>query len=150
MVGNVVTGDITEDLILSGANIVKVGIGPGSACLTRRQTGVGRPQLSAVMDCADAAHQVGGMICADGGIVHPGDLCKAFVAGADFCMLGGYYAGTDEAEGELIDGQYKVFYGMSSGYAQEKHYNGMPKYRASEGRVIKAPYTGTTENRNND
>lgn len=102
MVGNVVTGDIVEDLILSGADIVKVGIGSGAQCLTRRQTGVGRPQFSAVVECADAAHQVGGMICSDGGITCPGDIGKAFGGGADFVMVGSLYAGTDEAEGEII------------------------------------------------
>lgn len=170
MVGNVVTGDITEDLILSGANIVKVGIGPGSVCLTRRQTGVGRPQLSTILECADAAHGVGGMICADGGVVYPGDICKAFAAGADFVMLGGFYAGTEEAADEIITRYYKSneyeleddipaipifdekksvkFYGMSSKCAQEKHYNGMPKYRASEGREVEIPYTGSMDDKN--
>lgn len=102
MVGNVVTGDIVEDLILSGADIVKVGIGSGAQCLTRKQTGVGRPQFSAVVECADAAHQVGGMVCSDGGITCPGDIGKAFGAGADFVMIGSLYAGTNEADGETI------------------------------------------------
>lgn len=102
MVGNVVTGDIVEDLILSGADIVKVGIGSGAQCLTRKQTGVGRPQLSAIIECADAAHQVGGMVCSDGGITCPGDIGKAFGAGGDFVMVGSLYAGTDEADGEII------------------------------------------------
>lgn len=102
MVGNVVTGDIVEDLILSGADIVKVGIGSGAQCLTRKQTGVGRPQFSAIVECADAAHQVGGMVCSDGGITCPGDIGKAFGAGADFVMVGSLYAGTDEADGEII------------------------------------------------
>jgi GMP reductase len=153
MVGNVVTGDITEDLILSGASIVKVGIGSGSACLTRRITGVGRPQLSTIMECAEAAHSVGGMICSDGGITCPGDVCKAFAAGADLVMVGGYYAGADEADGELIekDGKkYKIFYGMSSEYAQKKFYNGMPKYRASEGRVVEVPHKGPIDDINDE
>ena len=102
MVGNVVTGDITEDLILSGADIVKVGIGNGAQCITRRQTGCGRPQFSAIVECADAAHQVGGMICADGGITCPGDIGKAFGAGADFIMIGSLFAGTDEADGDVV------------------------------------------------
>lgn len=106
MVGNVVTGDITEDLILSGADCVAVGIGGGSACLTRKQTGCGRPQLSAVIECADAAHQIGGMVCADGGITEPGDLGKAFGAGADFIMIGGMFAGTDEADGDIVSKFY--------------------------------------------
>lgn len=165
MVGNVVTGDITEDLILSGADCVAVGIGPGGQCLTRPTTGCGRPQLSAIIECADAAHQVGGMVCADGGITCPGDLGKAFGAGADFIMIGSMFAGTDEADGELIskwvfNGEYepaadcsgfephlelkdfKQFYGMSSTLAQEKFGNGKPKYRASEGRVSLVPYVG--------
>jgi GMP reductase len=103
MVGNVVTGDITQDLILSGADIVKVGIGPGSVCTTRKLTGVGRPQLSAILECADAAHGVGGLVCADGGCTCAGDIAKAFGAGADFVMLGGMLAGTDEASGDLIE-----------------------------------------------
>ncbi|MDR0942226.1 MAG: GMP reductase [Holosporales bacterium] len=153
MVGNVVTGDITEDLILSGASIVKVGIGPGSACLTRRITGVGRPQLSAVIECAEAAHCVGGMVCADGGITCPGDVCKALGAGADFVMIGGYYAGASEADGEVIEKngkKYKIFYGMSSEYAQKKFYNGMPKYRASEGRLVEVPYKGSIDDINDE
>ena len=103
MVGNVVTGDITQDLILSGADIVKVGIGPGSVCTTRKLTGVGRPQLSAILECADAAHGVGGLVCADGGCTCAGDVAKAFGAGADFVMIGGMLAGTDEASGDLIE-----------------------------------------------
>ena len=99
MAGNVVTGDMTEDLILSGADIVKVGIGPGSVCTTRKLTGVGRPQFSTVIECADAAHGVGGMICADGGCTVPGDVCKSFCAGADFVMLGGMLAGHEESAG---------------------------------------------------
>jgi GMP reductase len=153
MVGNVVTGDITEDLILSGASIVKVGIGSGSACLTRRITGVGRPQLSTIIECAEAAHCVGGMICADGGLTCPGDVCKALGAGADFVMMGGYYAGTSEADGDVIEKnnkKYTVFYGMSSEYAQKKFYNGMPKYRASEGRVVEVPFKGSIDNVNDE
>ena len=168
MVGNVVTGDITEDLILSGADCVAVGIGGGSVCRTREKTGCGRPQLSAIIECADAAHQVGGMICSDGGITCPGDICKAFGAGTDFIMIGGLFAGTDEAEGEIIEkfvtnGDYdritidetsytfephlekkkfKQFYGMSSTLAQEKFQGGMKKYRASEGVITEVPYTG--------
>lgn len=108
MAGNVVTGDMTQDLILNGADIVKVGIGPGSVCITRSQTGVGRPQLSTILECADAAHGVGGMICADGGCTCPGDIAKAFGAGADFVMLGGMLAGTDEAAGDIITRTYET------------------------------------------
>ena len=108
MAGNVVTGDMTQDLIINGADIVKVGIGPGSVCITRSQTGVGRPQLSTILECADAAHGVGGMICADGGCTCPGDIAKAFGAGADFVMLGGMLAGCDEAAGQLVTKTYET------------------------------------------
>jgi len=145
MAGNVVTGDITEELILAGADIVKVGIGPGSVCTTRKMTGIGYPQLSAVIECADAAHGLGGQICADGGCVVPGDLAKAFGAGADFIMLGGMLAGHDECAGELVerDGrQFKTFYGMSSRAAMEKYSGGVAHYRASEGKEVLVEYRG--------
>ena len=138
--GNVVTPDVTEELILNGADIVKVGIGPGSVCTTRIQTGVGYPQLSAVIECADAAHGLGGHIIADGGCTCPGDVAKAFGAGADFVMLGGLLAGCDEGGGIVEDGKIK-FYGMSSTAAQDKH-GGRKDYRASEGRVVEIPYRG--------
>ena len=101
MAGNVVTGDMTEALILAGADIVKIGIGPGSVCTTRRVTGVGYPQLSAIIECADAAHGLKGQVCADGGCTVPGDIAKAYGAGADFVMLGGMLAGHDECDGEI-------------------------------------------------
>lgn len=145
MAGNVVTGDITEELILAGADIVKVGIGPGSVCTTRKMTGVGYPQLSAVIECADAAHGLGGLICADGGCTVPGDLAKAFGGGADFIMLGGMLAGHDECAGDIIerDGrQYKRFYGMSSRAAMEKYAGGVAQYRASEGKDVLVDYRG--------
>ena len=126
--GNVVTGEMCEELILTGADIVKVGIGPGSVCTTRKQTGVGYPQLSAVLECADAAHGLNGHIIADGGCACPGDIAKAFGGGADFVMLGGMLAGHDESGGELIvrDGkQFKLFYGMSSGTAMLKYAGGV-------------------------
>ena len=141
--GNVVTPDVTEELILRGADIVKVGIGPGSVCTTRIKTGVGYPQLSAVIECADAAHGLGGHIIADGGCTCPGDVAKAFGAGADFVMLGGMLSGCDEGGGEVVDGKIQ-FYGMSSSAAQEKH-GGRQDYRASEGRVVEIPYRGTIE-----
>ena len=145
--GNVVTREIVEELILvGGADIVKVGIGPGSACSTRMKTGVGMPQLSAVLECADAAHGVGGHIISDGGITCPGDMSKAFGGGADFVMVGGQFAGHDENPGEIIEEngkKMKHFYGMSSDKAQEKYYGKMEKYRSSEGRVLKIPYKGT-------
>jgi GMP reductase len=144
--GNVVTREIVEELILNGkVDVVKVGIGPGSACTTRLKTGVGMPQLSAVLECADAAHGVGGHIISDGGITCPGDMAKAFGGGADFVMVGGRFAGHDQNPGEVeeIDGKkYKFFHGMSSDKAQQTHYGKMEKYRASEGRVLKIPYKG--------
>lgn len=137
--GNVVTKEMTEELILAGANVVKVGIGPGSVCTTRKVAGVGFPQLSAIMECADAAHALGGHIMADGGCTCPGDVAKAFGAGADFVMVGGMFAGTDEAAGEITD-EGKEFYGMSSTEAMEKYSGGVVTYRASEGkRVIVKP-----------
>jgi GMP reductase len=145
MAGNVVTGEMTEELILSGVDIVKVGIGPGSVCTTRSMTGVGYPQLSAVIECADAAHGLGGLICSDGGCAAPGDLAKAFGGGADFVMLGGMLAGHTECAGEIIekDGrQYKRFYGMSSRTAMEKYAGGVAEYRASEGRETLVEYRG--------
>jgi len=173
--GNVVTGEMTEELILNGADIVKVGIGPGSVCTTRIQTGVGYPQLSAVIECADAAHGLGGHIIADGGCSCPGDVAKAFAAGADFVMLGGMLAGHDEGGGEVITKYYQTneleyevgehlnnrkhkveekkfvqFYGMSSDAANTKHFGGLKDYRSSEGREVLVPYRGavatTTQN----
>ena len=171
--GNVVTGEMTEELILSGADIVKVGIGPGSVCTTRIQTGVGYPQLSAVIECADAAHGLGGHIIADGGCSTPGDVAKAFAGGADFVMLGGMLAGHDEGGGEVIEKFYKTgewvrneqsldgqtqsitwedgidrkrfvqFYGMSSRSANDKHFGGLKDYRSSEGRTVLIPYKGS-------
>jgi GMP reductase len=170
--GNVVTGEMTEELILAGADIVKVGIGPGSVCTTRIQTGVGYPQLSAVIECADAAHGLGGHIIADGGCTCPGDVAKAFAAGADFVMLGGMLAGHNEGGGKVIDKYYKTgewrknvhtlegiesttwedaidrkqfvaFYGMSSDAANTKHFGGLKDYRSSEGREVLVPYRGS-------
>ena len=165
--GNVVTGEMTEELILAGADIIKVGIGPGSVCTTRIQTGVGYPQLSAVMECADAAHGLGGHIIADGGCTCPGDVAKAFAGGADFVMLGGMLAGHDQGGGEVVtkyyqtgeviredDGdqttwkdwierkQFVQFYGMSSDAANTKHFGGLKDYRSSEGREVLVPYRG--------
>ena len=139
MAGNVVTGDMTEELILAGADIVKVGIGPGSVCTTRKMTGVGYPQLSAIIECADAAHGLGGLICSDGGCTRPGDIAKAFGGGADFVMLGGMLAGHNESGGEVIEKDGKVFrsfYGMSSKSAMDKYSGGVAKYRAAEGKTV--------------
>ena len=146
--GNVVTGEMVEELLLSGADIIKVGIGPGSVCTTRIKTGVGYPQLSAIIECADAAHGLGGRIISDGGCTCPGDVAKAFGAGADFVMLGGMLAGHDEGGGELIDHNGKqevLFYGMSSVTAMEKHSGGVADYRASEGKTVSVPYQGPVE-----
>ena len=164
--GNVVTAEQTQELILNGADIVKVGIGPGSVCTTRVKTGVGYPQLSAVIECADAAHGLGGHVIADGGCTSPGDVAKAFAAGADFVMLGGMLAGHDEGGGDPIfthepqgewffrkdnetwhpvikKKEWRQFYGMSSQVANDKHNGGLQKYRAAEGKVVTVPYRGT-------
>jgi GMP reductase len=149
MAGNVVTGEMVEELILSGADIVKIGIGPGSVCTTREKTGVGYPQLSAIIECADAAHGLGGQVCADGGCETPGDVAKAFAAGADFVMLGGMFAGHDECSGDVIEEhgkKYKRFYGMSSTEAMEKHRGAVADYRSSEGRSVNVPYRGPVRN----
>lgn len=165
--GNVVTGEMTEELILAGADIVKVGIGPGAVCTTRIQTGVGYPQLSAVIECADAAHGLGGHIIADGGCTVPGDVAKAFAGGADFVMLGSMLAGHDEGGGDVITKYYQTseyvadfggseyvnevkrfvkFYGMSSKAANDAHNGGLKDYRASEGREVLVPYKGPVGN----
>lgn len=143
--GNVVTGEMVEELILAGADIIKVGIGPGSVCTTRIKTGVGYPQLSAIIECADAAHGLGGHIISDGGCKIPGDVAKAFGGGADFVMLGGMFAGHDESGGEIIEEngkKFRLFYGMSSQTAMDKHAGGVAEYRASEGKTVKVPYKG--------
>jgi len=160
MAGNVVTPEKTKELIQQGADIVKVGIGSSAVCRTRTQTGVGRPQLSAVLDCAKVAKREGAMVCSDGGIQKPADYVKAIAAYADFVMMGGYLAGYSESGGKLItrlvktgfvdeEGHdiidrkcYKLFYGMSSAFAQKQHYDGLPNYRASEGTVFEIPYKG--------
>jgi GMP reductase len=178
MAGNVCTPEMVQELILhGGVDIVKVGIGPGSACTTRLKTGVGYPQLSAIIECSHAAHGLKsndkhlGLICADGGCRTSADVVKAFAANADFVMLGGMLAGTEECEGEWeceylckaagvagtfwqsIDPGYETqkrktkltFYGMSSHKAQKK-YGGIKNYRASEGRVVSIPYKGLASN----
>ncbi|WMX15628.1 GMP reductase [Aureispira sp. CCB-E] len=145
LAGNVVTGEMVEELLLSGADVIKVGIGPGSVCTTRVKTGVGYPQLSAVIECADAAHGLGGQIISDGGCKIPGDIAKAFGGGADFVMLGGMLAGHDESGGETVteaNKSFKLFYGMSSETAMNKHSGGVAEYRASEGKTVKIPYRG--------
>ena len=147
--GNVVTGEMVEELLLAGADIIKVGIGPGSVCTTRIKTGVGYPQLSAIIECADAAHGLGGHIISDGGCTTPGDIAKAFGAGSDFVMLGGMLAGHTESGGELLEmngKKYKQFYGMSSATAMNKHVGGVAEYRASEGKTVKIPFKGDVVN----
>ncbi|XP_078458071.1 GMP reductase 2-like isoform X2 [Lampetra planeri] len=148
MAGNVVTGEMVEELILTGADIIKVGIGPGSVCTTRRKTGVGYPQLSAVIECGDAAHGLKGHIISDGGCTCPGDVAKAFGAGADFVMLGGMLSGHDQCGGETLerDGKkVKLFYGMSSDMAMKKYSGGVAEYRASEGKAVEVEYRGDAE-----
>lgn len=161
MAGNVTTPERTQELILAGVDIVKIGIGPGSACETRKVTGVGYPMASACIECADAAHGVKGRICADGGCRNVGDICKAFCLEADFVMIAGMLAGADECDGEWIDVGYRdidwewsaanpngpgiqykwfskkqlKFFGMSSYEAMEKFGGNEKEYRASEGSV---------------
>ena len=161
MAGNIASGDICLKL-LDYAGIIKCGIGSGSACLTRKQTGCGTPMVSLIVECADIAHSVNGHICADGGIVDIGDICKAFCLNSDFVMAGGMFAGTDEAEGEIIEKHYetneivdgvhviqtrrfKAYYGMSSEYANNKFAGGMGNYKTSEGRELLIPYTGAID-----
>jgi GMP reductase len=149
MAGNVVTGEMVEELLLAGADLIKVGIGPGSVCTTRVKTGVGYPQLSAIIECADAAHGLGGQIVSDGGCKVPGDVAKAFGGGADFVMLGGMFAGHTESGGKIIEingEKFKQFYGMSSETAMNKHVGGIADYRASEGKTVEIPYRGAVEN----
>ena len=143
--GNVVTPEMTEELIINGADVVKIGIGPGSVCTTRTMTGVGVPQFSAILDCADAANGVDGHIMADGGCVYPGDIAKAFGGGAHMVMIGGMLAGHDESEQQVVDGKVE-FYGMSSDRAREKHGKRKDGYRGNEGRLISLPYRGPVQN----
>jgi len=154
MAGNVATSDMVHELILGGADIVKIGIGPGSVCTTRIMTGCGYPQLSSIIECADAAHGIKGHICADGGCTTPGDIAKAFGGGADFVMLGGMLSGTDECEGTweyedlgqgFLQKKALTFYGMSSKNAMDKHNGGKATYKASEGKTVKIPYKGAAD-----
>lgn len=165
MAGNVCTAEMTQELLINcGVDIVKVGIGPGNLCTTRKVTGVGYPQLSAIIECADVAHGIGGHICADGGLKSPGDFCKAFAAGADFVMSGSYFCGVDECDGEWVTTRFwdldKVdqetlktvnkkrlkVYGMSSREAMEKHYGSVPDYRSPEGRCEYVDAKGPVDN----
>jgi GMP reductase len=147
MAGNVATPEMVQELLISGAaDIVKIGIGPGSVCATRTKTGVGYPQLSAIIECADAAHGLRGHVCADGGCRVPGDVVKAFAAGADFVMLGGMLAGHDECAGDWIEQDGRrvgmPFYGMASRTAMERYAGGVKDYRACEGHEVVVPYRG--------
>ena len=148
--GNVCTPEATEQIILAGADIVKIGIGPGSVCTTRKMTGVGYPQLSATIECSDAAHGIGGHIITDGGCTVVGDIAKSFGAGADFVMLGGMLAGhwecawDDEEEDPEVTGTM-TFYGMSSDEAQIKYYGEKQSYRAAEGKKVQVPYKGNVK-----
>ena len=147
--GSVVTREMTEELLLKGADIVKIGIGPGSVCTTRKKTGVGYPQLSAVIENGDASHGLNGHIISDGGCTCPGDFGKAFGGGADFVMSGGMFSGHLESGGNLIENngqQFKEFYGMSSSTAMEKHSGGVADYRTSEGKRVLIPYKGPVKN----
>ena len=149
MAGNVATREMTEAIILAGADIVKVGIGPGSVCTTRKVAGVGYPQLSSISECADAAHGLGGHVISDGGCKFPGDVAKAFGAGSDFVMLGGMFAGHTESGGDLVtdeNGQmFKDFYGMSSELAQQRYYGDLAEHRASEGKKVRLKYKGSID-----
>jgi GMP reductase len=150
--GNVVTADMTAELLMAGADIVKVGVGPGSVCTTRIKTGIGYPQLSAVIECSDAAHGVGGHIIADGGCNSSGDIVKAFAAGADFVMVGGMLAGHEECDGEYVyedDESGPVgmhFYGMASRLAMDRHGKSDGGYRGEEGKLVTVPYRGSVSN----
>lgn len=143
--GNVATPEATEALVFAGADVVKVGIGNGSRCLTRMKAGVGIPHLTAIQLCSDAAHGLGAHILADGGIKEVADFSKAFGAGADFVMAGGFFAGHKESGGAMFerDGElYKESYGMSSDFAMKKHYGEKAEYRSSEGDYSLIPYKG--------
>ena len=143
--GNVVTPEMTEELIINGADVVKIGIGPGSVCTTRTMAGVGVPQFSAILDCADAANGVDGHIMADGGCTQPGDIAKALGGGAHMVMIGGMLAGHNESEVEVKDG-FREFYGMSSDRAREVHGKRKDGYRGNEGRLVHLPDRGPVSN----
>lgn len=147
--GNVCTQQGVLELVVEGkVDIVKVGIGSGSCCTTRKQTGIGMPQMSAVVECADTAHGLDAHIISDGGLQVVGDFSKAYGAGADFVMSGSMFAGNTESGGELIEEsgkKYKVFYGMSSSTAMNKYSGGIAHYRSSEGKTVKIEYRGSVK-----
>lgn len=150
IVGNVATSDMVQELLLSAkADIIKCGIGSGSVCSTRLKTGVGIPQASVCIECSEVASGLNGHIVSDGGCCVPGDVAKAFGSGAHFVMVGGMLSGHDESGGEILienGKKYKLFYGMSSSHAQDKHYGGMAEYRSSEGKLKKVAYRGPVKN----
>ncbi|MCL8025842.1 GuaB1 family IMP dehydrogenase-related protein [Nocardioides bruguierae] len=135
--GNVVSAAGTRALVEAGADIVKVGVGPGAMCTTRMMTGMGRPQFSAVLECAAAARDLGAHVWADGGVRHPRDVALALAAGASSVMIGSWFAGTHESPGDLVeDGgrQYKVSFGMASARAVANRTTGESAYdRARKG-----------------
>lgn len=147
--GNVCTSEGVLELVMNGkVDIVKVGIGSGSCCTTRKQTGIGMPQLSAVIECADTAHGLDAHIISDGGLQVVGDFAKAYGGGADFVMSGSMFAGHEESGGQLVQEgskSYKVFYGMSSETAMDKYSGGVAKYRSSEGKTVKIEFRGPVE-----
>jgi GMP reductase len=147
--GNVCTSEGVLELVIEGkVDIVKVGIGSGSCCTTRKQTGIGMPQLSAVIECADMAHGMDAHIISDGGLQVIGDFSKAYGAGADFVMSGSMFAGHDESGGKMIEENgkiYKVFYGMSSDTAMSIYSGGVAKYKSSEGKTVKIEHRGPVE-----
>ena len=147
--GNVATSDMVQELLISAkVDVVKCGIGSGSVCSTRLKTGVGMPQLSVCSECSEVANGLNGHIVSDGGCQRPGDVAKAFGAGAHFVMMGGMMAGHEESGGETVEENgklYKLFYGMSSEHAQNKHCGGMAKYRSSEGKLRKIPHKGSID-----
>lgn len=137
--GNVANPSVAEALIQAGADIVKAGIGPGAMCTTRLKTGVGVPQLTCIMECADAVHGLNGHLIGDGGLKHAGDFAKGFGAGADFLMAGSFFSGY-LGNSIVINGkEYLEMYGMSSTKANDKYAGGLKKYRAAEGREALIP-----------
>lgn len=150
--GNVCTSEGVIELVNHGmVDIVKVGIGSGSCCTTRKQTGIGMPQFSSIIECADTAHGLDAHIISDGGLQVVGDFAKAYGAGADFVMSGSMFAGHLQSSGELtheydsngeIVKTYKTFYGMSSTTAMDKYSGGVANYRSSEGKTVRVEYRG--------
>ena len=140
--GNVVTPEVIPTIGEAGADIIKLGIGSGSVCTTRIKTGIGCPQLSAILNCHETAHNCGIKIMSDGGIQNPGDICKAYAAGADFVMVGGLLAGHADTTENVVESngqKFAEFYGMSSKEANNKYSGGMKHYKAAEGKKVLIP-----------